>query len=64
MSVGFSQSLTNISAQYFSEALFLDQIPSCLAKTKSGERLYLIVYLPSYCFSGCDVTLNYITYMN
>lgn len=58
MSVGFSQSLTNISAQYFSEALFLDQIPSCIAKTKSGEHLHVIVYLPSYCFLGCNVTLN------
>lgn len=45
MSVGFSQSLTNISAQYFSEALFLDQIPPCLAKTKSGERLSLSLFI-------------------
>lgn len=42
-----ASSLTNISTQYFSEALLLDQIPSCSAETQSGERrLTLPLYFP------------------
>lgn len=42
----------NISMQYFSEALLLEQIPPCPAKTESGEHPYVTVYLQSFWFSG------------
>lgn len=47
MSVAFCLSLTNVSTQYFSEALFLDKIPPCSAEAQSGEHLYVSLFFVS-----------------
>lgn len=62
MSVGFNLLLTNISTQYFSEALFLNKIPPCSAKTQSGEHPNVTVYL--LIFKVWDVAKIYNTCMN